>query len=115
MNRLDNAKKEQKACLLPSTFPAKDLTKPFLQQRGQQQRTALIISSTSWSPEEDFHILLDSLRRLDQIVRETNQQHFPRIAVVVTGKGPQKSLLIPCGKYPLYCNIPFNIRGEINS
>jgi len=92
MNRLDTTNKEQKDRVLPSTFPAKDLTKPFPQQRGQQQRTALIISSTSWSPEEDFHILLDSLRKLDQNVRETNQQHFPRIAVVVTGKGPQKSM-----------------------
>lgn len=94
MNRLDIANKDKKdSVLLPSTFPAKDLTTSFPRQRDQQQRCALIISSTSWSPEEDFHILLDSLKKLDQkILREANQQNFPRVAVVVTGKGPQKSM-----------------------
>jgi beta-1,4-mannosyltransferase len=51
-------------------------------------RPALITSSTSWTPDEDFGQLLDALVGLDQCI--TKQHLSLKILVVVTGKGPQK-------------------------
>jgi beta-1,4-mannosyltransferase len=97
MNRLDattNASNNNNT-ILPSTFPAKDLLVNQANQQNQQ-RTALVISSTSWTPEEDFHILLEALIKLDHILTTATSNHatttFPKVAVVVTGKGPQKSM-----------------------
>lgn len=47
--------------------------------------TKLIVSSTSWTPDEDFSILLDSLVQYAQ-------DNGPRpIIAIITGKGPQKA------------------------
>ncbi|RPA83601.1 hypothetical protein BJ508DRAFT_413274 [Ascobolus immersus RN42] len=58
--------------------------------------TRLIVSATSWTPDEDFSILLKALLEYD---REATMQSFlgkggdalPRLLVIVTGKGPLKS------------------------
>jgi beta-1,4-mannosyltransferase len=47
-------------------------------------RPFLITSSTSWTEDEDFGILLDALVILDQ------QLDMRRVVVLVTGKGPMK-------------------------
>ncbi|KAI3317076.1 glycosyltransferase family 33 protein [Xylariaceae sp. AK1471] len=47
--------------------------------------TKLIVSSTSWTPDEDFSLLLDALVSYVQV-----QVDHPIIAII-TGKGPQKS------------------------
>ena len=53
-------------------------------------RPALLMSSTSWTPDEDFGLLLDALILLDRAaVREP--EAFPDVLVVVTGKGPQRA------------------------
>jgi beta-1,4-mannosyltransferase len=52
-------------------------------------RPALVTSSTSWTPDEDFGQLLESLKGLDKDI--TNQQLTLKLMVVVTGKGPQKA------------------------
>lgn len=53
-------------------------------------RPALIISSTSWTEDEDFSILLDALVALDDhLSREPDR--FPPVLCVVTGKGPLKA------------------------
>ncbi len=46
------------------------------------------MSSTSWTPDEDFSILLSSLRSLD----DKSKALSPFIVCVVTGKGPQKAM-----------------------
>ena len=51
-------------------------------------RPALLVSSTSWTPDEDFGILLDSLVALDCNI--TTRQSSLKIVCLVTGKGPQK-------------------------
>jgi beta-1,4-mannosyltransferase len=51
-------------------------------------RPALITSSTSWTQDEDFGLLLDALVGLDQCI--TTQQLLLKVMVVVTGKGPLK-------------------------
>lgn len=52
-------------------------------------RPALITSSTSWTPDEDFGILLEAALQLDQQISSRGSNL--RIVIVVTGKGPQKS------------------------
>ncbi|KAK3398328.1 glycosyl transferases group 1-domain-containing protein [Sordaria brevicollis] len=50
--------------------------------------TKLIISSTSWTPDEDFGILLDAL-----VAYAADPDTVPLLAVI-TGKGPQKELYL---------------------
>ena len=52
-------------------------------------RPALITSSTSWTPDEDFGILLNALLLLDAKIE--NEGTNLRVMVVVTGKGPEKA------------------------
>lgn len=55
-------------------------------------RPVLIVSSTSWTKDEDFQILLDALYLLDtQHARDTirNGQDL-KVICVITGKGPMK-------------------------
>lgn len=48
----------------------------------------LIVSSTSWTADEDFSILLDALCTYSaQVTARTN---LPNILAIITGKGPQK-------------------------
>ncbi len=62
--------------------------------RSDRQRPALVISSTSWTPDEDFSILLDALVKFDLMVtRNEDDELFPNhVVVIVTGKGPQKQM-----------------------
>ena len=54
----------------------------------RRNRPALVTSSTSWTSDEDFGVLLDALVRLDATISEL--QSSLKVVVVVTGKGPQK-------------------------
>lgn len=49
-------------------------------------RPALVVSSTSWTPDEDFGILLQAAQEYDA---QATEQH-PNLLVVVTGSGPMK-------------------------
>jgi beta-1,4-mannosyltransferase len=58
----------------------------------RSNRPALVTSSTSWTPDEDFGQLLDALVGLD---KEISKHLLPlKVLVVVTGSGPQKSQFI---------------------
>eukprot|EP00587_Corethron_hystrix_P002159 CAMPEP_0113310186 /NCGR_PEP_ID=MMETSP0010_2-20120614/7933_1 /TAXON_ID=216773 ORGANISM="Corethron hystrix, Strain 308" /NCGR_SAMPLE_ID=MMETSP0010_2 /ASSEMBLY_ACC=CAM_ASM_000155 /LENGTH=582 /DNA_ID=CAMNT_0000165593 /DNA_START=14 /DNA_END=1765 /DNA_ORIENTATION=- /assembly_acc=CAM_ASM_000155 len=75
--------------------------------RGRPRRPAIVLSSTSWTPDEDFGILLDALVDLDRLIEEkfgdglglleenkngnTQAVSMPYIICVVTGKGPMKT------------------------
>ena len=63
--------------------------------RLKDERPALLVSSTSWTPDEDFSILIAALRKLHSKITADNLSSFPRILVVVTGKGPQKEHYLP--------------------
>lgn len=53
-------------------------------------RPAVLFSSTSWSADEDFGILLGALERLDR----EHRPGLPFVLVVVTGKGPTKAMYV---------------------
>lgn len=55
------------------------------------ERPALVVSSTSWTEDEDFGILLAALRRYELKVRsrmDSEPSALPKLLVIVTGKGP---------------------------
>ncbi|TYG52157.1 hypothetical protein ES288_D09G005600v1 [Gossypium darwinii] len=48
-------------------------------------RPALVVSSTSWTPDEDFEILLEAAE-----ISGGKQYLYPRLLFIITGKGPEK-------------------------
>ncbi|KAL9134397.1 MAG: hypothetical protein Q9175_004421 [Cornicularia normoerica] len=52
-------------------------------------KSRLLVSSTSWTPDEDFSVLLEALINYSDLAITTHP-HLPEILVVVTGIGPQK-------------------------
>ena len=64
----------------------------------RSDRPALLVSSTSWTPDEDFGILLDALKQYEERARAANDDGsqsgsghlLPKLLAIVTGKGPQK-------------------------
>lgn len=60
----------------------------------EKREWRLIVSSTSWTPDEDFALLLDALAIYSGSV--TVENGLPKILVVITGKGPLKDLYLSC-------------------
>ena len=56
-------------------------------------KSRLLVSSTSWTPDEDFSVLLEALINYSDLAI-TSHPHLPKILVVVTGKGPQKEAFL---------------------
>lgn len=51
-------------------------------------RAVLVVSSTSWSVDEDFSLLLDAFRLWSDAADASD---LPRLVVVVSGRGPQRA------------------------
>lgn len=49
----------------------------------------MLISSTSWTEDEDFSILLEALQHYDKMV-DIQSSKLPDIVCIITGKGPLK-------------------------
>ena len=64
------------------------LTAPYVDELDKG-RTRLLVSSTSWTPDEDFSLLLDALVRYSELATSSHP-HLPELLVIITGKGPQK-------------------------
>ncbi|KAF7986156.1 hypothetical protein HWV62_38534 [Athelia sp. TMB] len=61
-------------------------------------RPALLVSSTSWTPDEDFGMLLEALTHYEARAKEVNRGKeagavggLPKVVMIVTGKGPLKA------------------------
>ncbi|MCJ1249288.1 mannosyltransferase [Trapelia coarctata] len=55
----------------------------------EKKRLRLLISSTSWTPDEDFSLLLDALVGYSTLATSSHP-HLPELLLIITGKGPQK-------------------------
>jgi len=53
-----------------------------------QGKIRLLVSSTSWTPDEDFNLLLSAL------CAYPSNKNLPPILAVITGKGPQKQMYL---------------------
>lgn len=59
----------------------------------KMSKSRLLVSSTSWTPDEDFSVLLEALINYSELAITTHP-HLPEVLVVVTGKGPQKDAFL---------------------
>jgi beta-1,4-mannosyltransferase len=57
----------------------------------RRDRPALVVSSTSWTPDEDFGILLDGLVEYNSVTKLVPRV-YPPLLVLVTGRGPQREM-----------------------
>lgn len=55
--------------------------------------TEVLVSSTSWTPDEDFSILINALCEYSELAT-TIKPHLPRVLAIITGKGPQKGMYL---------------------
>lgn len=52
-------------------------------------RNAVVVSSTSWTADEDFGILLDAIKLADDTIKKSKDV-YPHTIVIITGKGDQR-------------------------
>jgi beta-1,4-mannosyltransferase len=64
-------------------------------------RSKVLVSSTSWTADEDFSLLIDALCRYSELASSTttsnkkpSKHSLPPVLVIITGKGPQKQRYI---------------------
>ncbi|CED84249.1 Beta-1,4-mannosyltransferase [Phaffia rhodozyma] len=92
---------------LPRSTPLTDLQSPSTLSRTSASsfasvdpipvfrgdRPAVLISSTSWTPDEDFSILLEALSLYEQTAREEGkgERRLPKVVMVISGKGPGRA------------------------
>ena len=55
----------------------------------EKGKLKVVVSSTSWTPDEDFSILLEALVGYSKLATTTHPK-LPELLVIITGKGPQK-------------------------
>ena len=73
------------------TFGSAQWTAQGRTQRTEKDvQTAIVVSTTSWTPDEDFAPLLDALDIYDAAAAR-RPDTLPRVILVVTGKGPLRS------------------------
>ncbi|XP_070703806.1 chitobiosyldiphosphodolichol beta-mannosyltransferase [Pempheris klunzingeri] len=69
-----------------TVFSVCDITDDTVTLRAE--RPALLLSSTSWTEDEDFSILLKALEEYEGFIK--GGASLPPVVCVITGKGPQK-------------------------
>ncbi|CAG8663949.1 10738_t:CDS:2, partial [Acaulospora morrowiae] len=84
---------------LPSSTSTSTLltskTSPTNPAKYRDDRPILIVSSTSWTADEDFSMLLQAAQICDQFAelcsKQDSNKKFPKLLFVITGEGPLKS------------------------
>lgn len=60
----------------------------------REERPLIVVSSTSWTSDEDFSILLDAVVKYNEVARlsraEDAKNRLPSLLLVITGRGPMK-------------------------
>ncbi|KAK0102859.1 mannosyltransferase [Cadophora gregata] len=79
-------------------IPSAEARRSFLQRIPECQKHAqdimagevkLLVSSTSWTPDEDFNLLLEAL-----CTYAASSNNAPPILAIITGKGPQRQMYL---------------------
>ncbi|PLB49985.1 putative beta-1,4-mannosyltransferase [Aspergillus steynii IBT 23096] len=60
-----------------------------MQSLIKSKELRVLVSSTSWTPDEDFSLLIDALCRYSELAT-TSKPNLPTVLAIITGKGPQK-------------------------
>ncbi|XP_068605502.1 chitobiosyldiphosphodolichol beta-mannosyltransferase [Brachionichthys hirsutus] len=84
--QLQGGSDEDGAGVEKTLFSVRDLADDAVALRAE--RPALLLSSTSWTEDEDFSVLLEALEEYDGVVE--GGAALPPLVCVITGKGPQK-------------------------
>ncbi|KAJ5621628.1 hypothetical protein N7528_006411 [Penicillium herquei] len=58
----------------------------------EKGNTRVLVSSTSWTPDEDFSVLIDALLQYSKLA--ASNPNLPEILAIITGKGPQKEMYL---------------------
>ncbi|PKX94907.1 chitobiosyldiphosphodolichol beta-1,4 mannosyltransferase [Aspergillus novofumigatus IBT 16806] len=82
---LDESERKSFLESLPETSSVKHLL-----QAGSLR---VIVSSTSWTADEDFSLLIDALCRYSNLATTSNPG-LPAVLAIITGKGPQKDMYL---------------------
>jgi len=62
---------------------------------NMNRSTGVLVSSTSWTEDEDFGVLLDALVKYEEaVVNDPTESQLCDLLVVITGKGPQKQFYL---------------------
>ncbi|KAL5344090.1 glycosyl transferases group 1-domain-containing protein [Aspergillus crustosus] len=92
---LDEREREEFLLSLPQAANMHDSIK--------EGKVKVIVSSTSWTPDEDFSLFIDALCRYSEVSDAKPQ--LPEILAIITGKGPQREMYVErisnlqkCGK-----------------
>ena len=61
-------------------------------------RPIILVSSTSWTKDEDFSILLNAMKQYESKAcmpsSRTNHYFYPQLLLIITGKGPEKEFYL---------------------
>ncbi|KAJ5917745.1 CAZyme family GT33 [Penicillium verhagenii] len=57
----------------------------------EASKLRILVSSTSWTPDEDFSILIEALLQYSELA--ASNPDLPDILAIITGKGPQKKCI----------------------
>ncbi|WWC90894.1 uncharacterized protein L201_005831 [Kwoniella dendrophila CBS 6074] len=57
----------------------------------RSDRPALVVSSTSWTADEDFSLLITALDEYQNAINSGSQEELPKLIVLITGKGSLRS------------------------
>ncbi|OOQ87305.1 Chitobiosyldiphosphodolichol beta-mannosyltransferase [Penicillium brasilianum] len=71
-----------------TTLPETESVRPLLKTGDVR----VLVSSTSWTPDEDFSVLIEALVKYSEIA--VAQPQLPEILAIITGKGPQKEMYL---------------------
>jgi beta-1,4-mannosyltransferase len=56
-------------------------------------RSRLLVTSTSWTPDEDFALFIEALCRYSTLAC-TTREDLPWLGIIITGKGPQRQMFL---------------------
>lgn len=66
---------------------------PLPKLKEEEGDIRVLVSSTSWTPDEDFSLLIDALCRYGEVAT-TEKPDLPAILAIITGKGPQREMYV---------------------